>query len=165
MRVALQSFGTGFSIVSTARHGTTTAMAGPAARKGTRGMIRWLMLACGAAMLGGCVSPSYPAYPTPIYLPPPYVIQPPYAAQPPGPVPLYPVPEPRPQPAPPPEDVEAPVGVPEPLPEPAPAAEVPATLPAPVPEGAAPAPPTQAGPGADVLQGFRPMRGQTRPGI
>lgn len=141
-------------------------MAGNAARKGIRGMIRWLMLACGAATLGGCVSPSYPAYPTPIYLPPPYVIQPPYAAQPPGPVPLYPIPEPRREPMPPPEDVEAPVGVPDPMPElEPPAAATPVTPTAPVPDGPAPSPPTQAGPGADALQGFRPMRGQTRPGI
>ncbi len=148
---ALQSFGAGLGM-----HG---------AKQGRR-RVRWLMLAGAVAPLAGCVTPSYPPYPTPLYLPPPYVIQPPYAAQPPGPVPLYPLPEPRRQAAPPPEDVEAPVGVPEAVPEPeAPAAANPVTPAAPVPDGAAPSPPTQAGPGADALQGFRPMRGQTRPGI
>lgn len=172
MGVALQSLGTGLSIASAVRHGATgarIATAGHTARKETRGMIRWLMLACGAAMLAGCVSPTYPAYPTPIY-PPPYVTQPPYAVQPPGPVPLYPTPEPRQEVAPPPEDVEAPVGVPEPapefMPEPdPPEAANPVAPIVPTPEIAVPSPPPSAGPGADVLQGFRPMRGQTRPGI
>lgn len=145
---ALQGFGAGLGM-----HG---------AERGRRG-VRWLLLAGAVAPLAGCVTPSYPPYPTPLYLPPPYVIQPPYAAQPPGPVPLYPLPEPRRQPAPVPEDVEAPVGVPA-TPEPEPPAAYP-TAPTAPPDDAVPSPPNQAGPGADALQGFRPMRGQSRPGI
>lgn len=140
-----------------------------------RCMVRWLTLAGGAALLAGCVAPPYPPYPTPLYLPPPYVAQPPYAAQPPvalpqsGPAPLYPAPEPRREAAPTPEISVDPLPDPEPVPESTPEAEAPAASnpapAAPAPE-AVPPPPTQAGPGADApLQGFRPMRGQTRPGI
>lgn len=163
MGVALQGFGIA-SAFRRGANGTARAVAGRTARQDAGCVVRWLTLACGAAMLAGCVTPSYPPYPTPLYLPPPYVAQPPYFAQPPyaaqpsSPVPLYPAPEPRRETAPAPEDAEAPVGVPEPMPEPEPPA-------APTPEAAAPTPPTPAGPGADVLQGFRPMRGQTRPGI
>lgn len=149
----------GFDTASALRRGATMT-AGRTARRGVNRMIRWLTLACGAAMLAGCIAPSYPSYPAPLYLPPPYVTPPPYAAQPSGPVPLYPMPAPVPrqEALPPPEDVEAPVGVPDLAPEP----EPPAAL---APDSAAPSPPAQAGPGADALQGFRPMRGQTRPGI
>lgn len=130
-------------------------------------MIRWPMLACGAALLSGCVSP-YPPYPTPFYLPPPYVPQPLVEAPRSGPVPLYPVPEPR-REAPPPEPLEqtdiVPDPMPESLPEPEAANPVPETPAAPAPDIVVPSRP-QDRPGADApLQGFRPMRGQTRPGI
>lgn len=149
MRIVSHSFGAGLR----AR--------GP---KRGRNVIRWLVLAGGAAFLAGCVSPPpYPAYPPLGYLPPPYVAQPPVVAPQPGPVPLYPAP--RREAAPAPEISVDPLPEPDPVPEPeAPSAAIPETPAAPVPD-AAPPPPTQAGPGADVLQGFRPMRGQTRPGL
>ncbi len=134
---------------------------------------RWLVLASGAALLVGCASPYrvvYPNYSAPNYFPPspdvlpsPYVIQPPIERPWPAPAPLYPAPEPMPAP-----EATIPEQTPEPFepfaepsPEPAPGFLAP-------PEPAAPArpPPTRAEPGADApLQGFRPMRGQTRPGI
>lgn len=128
---------------------------------------RWLALICGLVPIAGCVSPyqaTYPSYPMPLYVQPP-----PYAASPapppvyetplPAPVPLLPTPEPTPQPMPP--EPDPPVTVLEPAPE----SETPAVPP---PEVVAPpAPPAgRADPGADTpLQGFRPMHGQTRPGI
>lgn len=137
--------------------------------EGGRRMIRWLTLAGGAALLAGCVAPSYPVYPAQLYLPPPYVAQPLFPAPQPGPVPLYPAPAPRQEAAPTPEisvDPRTDEPEPEPAPEPAPEAASPAAPTAQVPETVAPPPSSQAGPGADApLQGFRPMRGQTRPGI
>lgn len=146
----------------------------------------WLVLGPGATLLAGCVSPYYSAFPPPVYAPPPfYGAQPSYGALPP-PVPLYPTLQPLPAPAP---EAEAPAAAPEPAPEsmvspglspglsPAlPSGSVPepaldsALQSAPdskAPEAIAPSgrPATQAGPAADApLQGFRPMRGQTRPG-
>ncbi len=136
----------------------------------------WLTLGSGAALLAGCVSPYYSAFPPPIYSPPPsYGAQPSYGALP-APVPLYPTLKPLPEPAP---QAEAPAAVLEPVPEtmpspelaPGPVAEPDAAL-QPAPDSRAPGiatpsdrPATQAGPATDApLQGFRPMRGQTRPG-
>ena len=124
-------------------------------------MIRWLTLGLGMGLLAGCISPSYPSYPTPLYLPPPYVqpyIKPPRA----GPVPLFPAPDPRPEPLPVPEALENPLPEIDPSPPETEAATPPA---APVENPITP-PRRQAGPGNEApLQGFRPMRGQTRPGI
>lgn len=126
-------------------------------------MIRWLTLGLGMGLLAGCVSPSYPSYPTPLYLPPPYVVQP--YIEPPraGPVPLFPTPDPRPEPLPAPEALDNPSleVEPPPLPE----TETATPSPAPVENPITP-PRRQAVPGNEApLQGFRPMRGQTRPGI
>jgi len=140
--------------------------------KGWRMIRRWPMLALGTALLAGCVSPYYPVYPnypTPLYVMPlPYVSQPVVQTPLPAPVPLLPAPERIPEalpelaPAP-----DASMAAPEPEAEPPPDTAAPATA---APESAAPAPPAppaaQAGRGDDApLQGFRPMRGQTRPGI
>lgn len=121
-------------------------------------MIRWLTLSLGAGLLAGCVSPSYP---TLLYLPPPYVTQPFIERPRAGPVPLFPAPSPRPEPAP--EALEIPV----PETEPQPLPEVEAATPSPAPTENPTLPPRpQAGRGNEApLQGFRPMRGQTRPGI
>ncbi len=129
---------------------------------------RWLTLGSGAALLAGCVSPYYSAFPSPVYAPaPPYIAQPspqPFVAAPyPAPAPLYPAPLPRPEPSPAFEE-PAPLDL-------APEADTALQVePNPMPPGtAAPgAPPStaQVGPGLDApLQGFRPMRGQIRPGI
>ena len=119
----------------------------------------WLALGVGAALLSGCASPYYSAYPVPVYVPPQsYVIQPAFQAPLPAPVPLYAMPRLRPEPVP---TLEPPTTFGEPTPgleatpepEPSPA----------MPHAAAPAarPAVQAGPGTDTpLQGFRPMRGQ-----
>ncbi len=132
----------------------------------------WLALGPGAALVAGCVSPYYSAFPPPVYSPPPsYGVQPSYGALP-APVPLYPALRPTPEPAP---EAEAPAAVPEPVPEtmlsPGPTAEPEAPLqPAPDAKAAETVTPsgrptTQAAPATDApLQSFRPMRGQTRPG-
>jgi hypothetical protein len=125
---------------------------------------RWLTLGLGAALLAGCVSPYYAPYPAPLYVQPPlYDSQPAVPAPLPAPVPYYLTPETRPYPAP--EPLPAPELVPDPTPDPEPSPMAPS---AGEPEAAVPpAPPAaQAGRGAETpLQGFRPMRGQTRPGL
>jgi len=128
-----------------------------------------LALGSGTALLAGCISPYYSAYPPPVYgLPPPYATQPAIGAPLPAPVPLQPLPQPRPEPLP---EFDPPAALPEPAPnpdtalQPAPDPDAPGLD---APEVPAPAKPPirQAEPGADApLQGFRPMRGQTRPGI
>lgn len=171
------------STVSPAAGHGGTALLGQAESGGAkvRNRVRycvWLAIGPGVALLPGCISPYYAAFPPPVYSPPPsYGVQPSYGALP-APVPLYPMRQPTPEPAP---EAEAPAAVPEPEPEPEtmlspglapePAAEPDAPLqPAPdpkAPETVTPSgrPATQAGPASDApLQGFRPMRGQTRPG-
>ncbi len=148
--------------------------------------MKGLVCVVGAGLLAGCVAPYddsaryydrgsvyVPPYPS-IYQPPAY--QPPVEYSrpvPPNQLDPTPIPEFAPELAP----ELAPGSRPEPKQEPLELA------PPPVPEAAAPAPerdslpppvsapgpvqgPVQAGPGSnEPLQGFRPMRGQTRPGL
>ena len=132
---------------------------------GRRLSVGWLTLTLSVAALTGCTLPYYAAYrnyPPPVYVPPPYAAQPPIERSWPTPYPLFPSPEVRQEPAPMRDDSVTVLELP-PLPDP---------IETPFPETAAPPslpsrpPGIQAGPGNDApLQGFRPMRGQTRPGI
>ena len=137
---------------------------------------RWLPLGAVLASLTGCVPPYYQqpypsSYPTPL-LPPPYVSQPGIEPVPQssvdtlgrGPTPLLPAPLPPPEPEPAPLS-EGPAAEPEPLPqaEAAPDAQPSPATPAPLERPAAPPAATAAPDGPSPFQGFRPMRGQTRP--
>lgn len=146
-----------------ARHGFTATGAATAMTRAPRRR-SGLALGAAAALLSGCAVP-YPQ-PTPSYQVLPYVPTLPYSTGPtfeelrPGPLPLLPEPVPRREPAPLADPLPDPlVAAPPPEPEPEPAPSPPAALtPRNAPGG------SQAEQGANApLQGFRPMRGQTRP--
>ncbi len=127
-----------------------------------------------AALLAGCVQPAYlPLQPIELQpYPPPIPYQTGPAYRPPLPPPaasVYPEPGPLAQPqapdtAPSASDDNGPIPLqqmPPPAPDPAPAASTSPTVvqPAPVAQR-----PSTSGPGSNIpLEGFRPMRGQTRP--
>ena len=118
------------------------------------------------ALLTGCVNPYY--YPMPTYVPPAYYQRLPPPEPWPSLPPLLPSPELAPQPEPRATELprfEPPQFEPETVPEmPAPVAPAP-SLPPESPPASAP-PRAETGPGANVpMEGFRPMRGQTRPGL
>jgi len=127
-----------------------------------RMIARWVILGLGATPLAGCVSPYYATYPAPLDVQPPlYAPQPAVQAPLPAPVPYYARPETRPDLAPLPE----PTPVPEFSTETEPSAAPPSAA-APEIEVPRTPPAAQAGPSSESpLQGFRPMRGQTRPGL
>ncbi len=127
-------------------------------------------------LLAACVQPGYPPSPYPPqygYSPgQPYPLVPAYRPPqaPPVPIPLpEPATEPAPSPAqtPPAQDDNGPIPLQD-MPPPAPDASSPAPDAPPAPQAASPAPVVEKAPssgaGSNVpLEGFRPMRGQTRP--